>query len=111
LAFVACLVGAFAIILSPNTNERMAAGQSIIADDVKVTFDDARVIPSADSTRPKPGNVFLAAQLRSENLSNESITVSDVLDFILRDAHGHSIPQLPQDEERQLVEKPLDEIS
>jgi len=111
LTFVACLVSVFAVLLTPHHNERMVAGQSIRADDVKVTLDDARIVRSTESARPKPDKVFLAVHLSFENISNEQTTVSDVLDLTLRDAQGHSIPQLSQDEERQLVEKPLNERS
>src|SRR5918998_5196086 len=87
-------------------NERLAVGDSVEAGGVRATLKGVRVLPTTDFDRPieSPDNLFLATDLTFENVSDEPLAISSLLEFVLKNEEGYSASQTVHTQQRQLAE-------
>ena len=81
-------------------------GDSVEAEGVRATLNDVRVLPTTDFDRPieSPDNLFLAPDLTFENVSDEPLAISSLLEFVLKNEEGYSASQTMHTQQRQLAE-------
>jgi hypothetical protein len=65
-----------------------------------------RVLPATDFDRPveSPDNLFLATDLTFENVSDEPLAISSLLEFALKNEEGYSATQTTHTQQRRLAE-------
>jgi hypothetical protein len=90
----------------PAEDERLGVGDSVEAEGVRATLNDVRVLPTTDFDRPieSPDNLFLATDLTFENVSDEPLAISSLLEFVLKNEEGYSASQTIHTQQRQLAE-------
>jgi uncharacterized protein DUF4352 len=108
MLLVISLVWALFILFSPIQDRRMAVGDSVRAGDAVVTLNSTCTLTKVGSQKPKVDHVFLAANLTVENVSGQTISVSDSLDFTLKAKDGHQLNQVINDDTGGLGEGSLD---
>jgi hypothetical protein len=90
----------------PAEDERLGVGDSVEAGGVRATLNDVRVLPATDFDRPveSPDNLFLATDLTFENVSDEPLAISSLLEFALKNEEGYSATQTTHTQQRRLAE-------
>lgn len=90
----------------PLTEREFGVGDSVEAGGVEATLNGVRVLPATDLDRPveNPDNRFLAADLTFENVSEEPVSVSSLLEFVLKNEEGYSASQTFHSRQKQLAE-------
>jgi hypothetical protein len=90
----------------PAEDERLGVGDSVEAGGVRATLNDVRVLPATDFDRPveSPDNLFLATDLTFENVSDEPLAISSLLEFVLKNEEGYSATQTTHTRQRRLAE-------
>ena len=76
------------------------------AGGVRATLNDVRVLPRTvfDSPVESPDNIFVATDLTFENVSDEPLAISSLLEFVLKNEEGYSASQTMHTQQRQLSE-------
>jgi uncharacterized protein DUF4352 len=87
-------------------DEKLDVGASVEAEGVRATLNDVRILPTTDFDRPieSPDNLFLATDLTFENVSDEPLAISSLLEFVLKNEEGYSASQTIHTQQRQLAE-------
>ncbi len=90
---------------SPNEQE-LGVGDSVETEGVEATLNGVRVLPTTDEDQPiqNPDNRFLAADLTFENVSDGPVSVSSLLEFVLKNEEGYSASQTVHTQQRELAE-------
>jgi hypothetical protein len=90
----------------PAEDVRLGVGDSVEAEGVRATLNDVRVLPTTDFDRPveSPDNLFLATDLTFENVSDEPLAISSLLEFVLKNEEGYSATQTTHTQQRRLAE-------
>jgi hypothetical protein len=90
----------------PAEEERLGVGDSVEAEGVRATLNGVRVLPSTNFDRPveSPDNLFLATDLTFENVSDEPLAISSLLEFVLKNQEGYSASQTMHTQQRRLAE-------
>jgi hypothetical protein len=90
----------------PAEEEKLGVGDSVEAGGVRATLNDVRVLPKTVFDRPveSPDNLFVATDLTFENVSDEPLAISSVLEFVLKNGEGYSASQTMHTQQRQLSE-------
>ena len=88
------------------TEQDLGVGDSVEVEGVEATLNEVRVLPTTDLDRPvqNPDNRFLAADLTFENVSEGPVSVSSLLEFVLKNAEGYSASQTVHTQQRELAE-------
>src|SRR5919112_1935568 len=86
--------------------ETLGMEDSVEMRGVRATLNEVRVLPTNDLDQPieSPDNLFVATDLTFENTSDETVAVSSLLEFILKDEDGYSTSQTVHSQQRQLAE-------
>ncbi len=86
--------------------ETLGVGDSVEVRGVRATLNEVRTLPTTDLDQPleSPDNLFVATDLTFENTSDETVAVSSLLEFILKDEDGYSASQTVHSQQRQLAE-------
>jgi Domain of unknown function (DUF4352) len=86
--------------------EALGVGDSVEVRGIRATLNAVRTLPATDLDQPveSPDNLFVATDLTFENTSEETVAVSSLLEFILKDEDGYSASQTIHSEQRQLAE-------
>jgi Domain of unknown function (DUF4352)/Excalibur calcium-binding domain len=86
--------------------ETLGVGDSVEVRDIRATLNGVRTLPTTDLDQPveSPDNLFVATDLTFENTSEETVAVSSLLEFVLKDEDGYSASQTVHAEQRQLAE-------
>jgi hypothetical protein len=86
--------------------ETLGVGDSVEVRGVRATLNEVRTLPTTDLDQPieSPDNLFIATDLTFENTSDETVAVSSLLEFILKDEDGYSASQTVHSQQRQLAE-------
>jgi hypothetical protein len=81
-------------------------GDSVEVRGIRATLNGVRTLPTTDLDQPieSPDNLFIATDLTFENTSDETVAVSSLLEFVLKDEDGYSASQTIHTEQRQLAE-------
>jgi hypothetical protein len=90
----------------PAGEERLGVGDSVEAKGVRATLNAVRVLPTTNFDRPveSPDNLFLATDLTFENVSDEPLAISSLLEFVLKNEEGYSASQTMHTQQRRLAE-------
>jgi hypothetical protein len=90
----------------PAEEKRLGVGDSVEAGGVRATLNDVRALPATDFDRPveSPDNLFLATDLTFENVSDEPLAISSLLEFALKNEEGYSATQTTHTQQRRLAE-------
>ncbi|WP_166177178.1 DUF4352 domain-containing protein [Rubrobacter tropicus] len=90
----------------PSTEQDLGIGDSIEAEGVEATLNGVRILPTTDLDQPieNPDNRFLAADLTFENVSDEAVSVSSLLEFVLKNEEGYSASQTVHTQQKGLAE-------
>ena len=90
----------------PAEKEKLGVGDSVEAGGVRATLNDVRVLPKTVFDRPveSPDNLFVATDLTFENVSDEPLAISSLLEFVLKNVEGYSASQTMHTQQRQLSE-------
>src|SRR5215208_6363856 len=90
----------------PAEEENLRLGDSVEAGGVRATLNDVRVLPTTvfDSPVESPDNIFVATDLTFENVSDEPLSISSLLEFVLKNEEGYSASQTMHTQQRQLSE-------
>jgi Domain of unknown function (DUF4352) len=90
----------------PAEEEKLGVGDSVEAGGVRATLNDVRVLPRTVFDRPveSPDNLFVATDLTFENVSDEPLAISSLLEFVLKNVEGYSASQTMHTQQRQLSE-------
>jgi hypothetical protein len=93
-------------VSQPAEEEKLAVGDSVEAGGVRATLNDVRVLPKTVFDRPveSPDNLFVATDLTFENVSDEPLAISSLLEFVLKNEEGYSASQTMHTQQRQLSE-------
>jgi hypothetical protein len=75
--------------------ETLGVGDSVEVRGIRATLNAVRTLPTTDLDQPieSPDNLFVATDLTFENTSEETVAVSSLLEFILKDEDGYSASQ------------------
>lgn len=94
----------------PATDQELGIGDSVEVEGVEATLNGVRILPTTDFDQPteNPDNRFLATDLTFENVSEEAISISSLLELVLKNEEGYSASQTFHSQQRELAE---DEIS
>jgi hypothetical protein len=86
--------------------EALGVGDSVEVRGIRATLNAVRTLPTTDLDQPmeSPDNLFVATDLTFENTSDETVAVSSLLEFVLKDEDGYSASQTIHTEQRQLAE-------
>jgi hypothetical protein len=86
--------------------ETLGVGDSVEVRGVRATLNEVRTLPTTDLDQPleSPDNPFVATDLTFENTSDETVAISSLLEFILKDEDGYSASQTVHSQQRQLAE-------
>ncbi len=73
---------------------------------MRATLNGVRVLPTTELDLPiqSPDNLFVAADLTFENVSDRPVSVSSLLEFVLKNEEGYSASQSVHSRQRQLAE-------
>jgi hypothetical protein len=76
----------------PPTEQELDVGDSVEVEGIEATLNEVRVLPDTDLDRPvqNPDNRFLAADVTFENGSEGAVSVSSLLEFVLKNEEGYS---------------------
>ena len=87
-------------------SETLGVGDSVEVRGVRATLNGVRALPPTDLDQPieSPDNLFVATDLTFENTSGETVAVSSLLEFVLKDEDGYSASQTVHTQQRQLAE-------
>ena len=90
----------------PAEEEKLGVGDSVEAGGVRATLNDVRVLPTTnfDSPVESPDNLFVATDLTFENVSDEPLAISSLLELVLKNKEGYSASQSMHTQQRQLAE-------
>ena len=90
----------------PPTEQEFGVGDSVEAGGVEATLNGVRVLPVTDLDKPieNPDNRFLAADLTFENVSEGPVSVSSLLEFVLKNEEGYSASQTAHTQQKELAE-------
>ncbi|MBA2510537.1 MAG: DUF4352 domain-containing protein [Rubrobacteraceae bacterium] len=90
----------------PPTEQELAVGDSVEVEGVEATLNGVRILPTTDFDQPleNPDNRFLAADLTFENVSDEAISISSLLELVLKNEAGYSASQTFHSQQRELAE-------
>ena len=90
----------------PAEEENLRVGDSVEDGGVRATLNDVRVLPTTvfDSPVESPDNIFVATDLAFENVSDEPLSISSLLEFVLKNEEGYSASQTMHTQQRQLSE-------
>ncbi len=90
----------------PPTEQELGVGDSVEVEGVEATLNEVRVLPTTDLDQPiqNPDNRFLAADLTLENVSEDPVSVSSLLEFVLKNEEGYSASQAIHTQQRALAE-------
>jgi hypothetical protein len=90
----------------PPTEQELGVGDSIEAEGVEATLNDVRILPATDFDQPieNPDNSFLAVDLTFENVSDEAVSISSLLEFVLKNEEGYSASQTIHSQQKELAE-------
>ncbi len=90
----------------PPTEQELGVGDSVEVEGIEATLNEVRVLPATDLDRPvqNPDNRFLAADLTFENVSEGAVSVSSLLEFVLKNEEGYSASQTVHTQQRELAE-------
>ncbi|MDP8901151.1 MAG: DUF4352 domain-containing protein, partial [Actinomycetota bacterium] len=90
----------------PPTEQELGVGDAVKVEGVEATLNGVRVLPTTDLDRPIqiPDNRFLAADLTFENVSEGAVSVSSLLEFVLKNEEGYSASQTVHTRQRELAE-------
>lgn len=90
----------------PPTEQDLGVGDSVEVEGVEATLNGVRVLPATDRDRPiqNPDNRFLATDLTFENVSDGPVSVSGLLEFVLKNEEGYSASQTVHTQQRELAE-------
>ena len=93
----------------PET-EDLDVGDAVEAGGVEATLNGVRVLPTTDLDQPveNPDNRFFAADLTFENVSEGSVSVSSLLEFVLKNQEGYSASQTLHSRQKELAEGEID---
>lgn len=86
--------------------EGLVVGDSAEVGGVRATLNGVRTLPVTDFDQPisSADNLFVAADMTFENTSDEPVSVSSLLEIVLKDESGYSASQTIHSEQRQLSE-------
>lgn len=101
---------------SASQPERLGVGDSVEVAGVRATLNNVRLLPTTDFDPPveSPDNLFLATDLTFENVSDEPVAISSLLEFVLKNEEGYSASQTMHTQQRQLSEgeiSPAEKVS
>jgi hypothetical protein len=90
----------------PPTEQELGVGDSVEVEGIEATLNEVRVLPATDLDRPiqYPDNRFLAADVTFENVSEGAVSVSSLLEFVLKNEEGYSASQTVHTQQRELAE-------
>ncbi len=90
----------------PPTDQELAVGDSVEVEGVEATLNGVRILPTTDFDQPleNPDNRFVAADLTFENVSEEAISISSLLELVLKNEEGYSASQTFHSQQRELAE-------
>jgi Domain of unknown function (DUF4352) len=90
----------------PPTEQELDVGDSVEVEGIEATLNEVRVLPDTDLDRPvqNPDNRFLAADVTFENGSEGAVSVSSLLEFVLKNEEGYSASQAVHTQQRELAE-------
>lgn len=90
----------------PPTDQELAVGDSVEVEGVEATLNGVRILPNTDFDQPieNPDNRFLATDLTFENVSEEAISISSLLELVLKNEEGYSASQTFHSQQRELAE-------
>jgi Domain of unknown function (DUF4352)/zinc-ribbon domain len=90
----------------PAEEENLRVGDSVEDGGVRATLNDVRVLPTTvfDSPVESPDNIFVATDMTFENVSDEPLAISSLLEFVLKNGEGYSASQTMHTQQRQLSE-------
>jgi hypothetical protein len=90
----------------PPTEQELGVGDSVEVEGIEATLNEVRILPTTDLDRPvqNPDNRFLAADLTFENVSEGAVSVSSLLEFVLKNEEGYSASQTVHTQQRELAE-------
>ena len=90
----------------PPTEQELGVGDSVEVESIEATLNEVRILPTTDLDQPIQGldNRFLAADLTFENVSEEAVSVSSLLEFVLKNEEGYSASQTVHTQQRELAE-------
>ena len=93
-------------VSEPPAPRELGVGDSIEAGGIEATLNEVRLLPTSDLDQPveNPDNRFLATDLTFENVSDEPVAVSSLLEFVLKNEEGYSASQTIHTKQRQLAE-------
>ena len=90
----------------PPTEQELGVGDSVEAEGIEATLNEVRILPTSDLDQPveNPDNRFLATDLTFENVSQSPVSVSSLLEFVLKNEEGYSASQTFHSRQRELAE-------
>ena len=90
----------------PSTEQALGVGDPVEVEGIEATLNGVRILPTTDFDQPiqNPDNRFLAADLTFENVSEGAISVSSLLEFVLKNEDGYSASQTFHSQQRELAE-------
>lgn len=90
----------------PPTAQELTVGDSVEVEGVEATLNGVRILPTTDFDQPieNPDNRFLATDLTFENVSDEAISISSLLELVLKNEEGYSASQTFHSQQRELAE-------
>jgi hypothetical protein len=102
--------GEEAEVTRPPEDERLGVGASVEAEGVRATLNGVRVLPTTKLDLPieSPDNLFVATDLTFENVSDRPVSVSSLLEFVLKNEEGYSASQSSHSQQRQLAEEEIE---
>ncbi len=88
------------------TEQELGVGDSVETGGVEATLNGVRVLQTTDKDQPiqNPDNRFLATDLTFENVSDGPVSVSGLLEFVLKNEEGYSASQTILTQQRELAE-------
>ena len=90
----------------PTEHEELGVGDSVEIEGVEATLNEVRILPTSDFDQPiqNPDNRFLAADLTFENVSERPVSISSLLELVLKNEDGYSASQTFHSQQRELAE-------
>ena len=94
----------------PPTEQELGVGDSVEVESIEATLNEVRILPTTDLDQPiqNPDNRYLATDLTFENVSEGAISVSSLLEFVLKNEEGYSASQTVHTQQRDLAEGEID---
>ena len=89
-----------------STEQALGVGDPVEVEGIEATLNGVRILPTTDFDQPiqNPDNRFLAADLTFENVSEGAISVSSLLELVLKNEDGYSASQTFHSQQRELAE-------